>query len=335
MNSLKIKVVKAFALAFMISFLTINFSSCYILFPDKDETTENVESTDESENKTTDENKAEEKKSEETKKNETKQEEEKPSSFTVSFSTDGGTTIDSQTVAIGAKATKPATDPTKSGCTFGGWYTSSDFATAFDFNTAITENTTIYAKWTIAEGYFGVTFNANGGTPATTNVVVATGELVTRPAKDPEKADGFFAGWYSDAECTNAFDFENTTITQETTIYAKWNPAGIGKIELKQQETGKVMVTKTSSGYTFTATPETPGNYKYSFYLYGQTILGAEWFLPHTSDYVINSPYVAENLSTNNWTYTGNLQTDKDYLIIIVIFNNNTCTDVLQLNFKG
>ena len=67
-------------------------------------------------------------------------------SYNVSFNSNGGSSIASQTVTEGNKATKPS-DPTKSGCTFGGWYTDSACATAYDFNTAVTSNITLYAKW--------------------------------------------------------------------------------------------------------------------------------------------------------------------------------------------
>lgn len=68
--------------------------------------------------------------------------------YTVTFDTDGGTAIPSQSVRSGQKATKPA-DPTKSTMTFGGWYKEDTFTTAFDFNTdTIVADTTIYAKFT-------------------------------------------------------------------------------------------------------------------------------------------------------------------------------------------
>ncbi len=66
---------------------------------------------------------------------------------TVTFNSNGGSSVASQTVADGSKATKPA-DPTKSGYTFGGWYTDSACTTAFDFNTVVTSDITLYAKWT-------------------------------------------------------------------------------------------------------------------------------------------------------------------------------------------
>ena len=77
--------------------------------------------------------------------------------YTVTFDTDGGSDVASQTVTSGQKATKPATDPTKTGdkttYIFLGWY-KSDGSAPFDFDTTITENTTIKAKW--LEGFVKV-----------------------------------------------------------------------------------------------------------------------------------------------------------------------------------
>ena len=67
--------------------------------------------------------------------------------FTVTFNSNGGSAVTSQTVDNGAKATEPA-DPTKSGYTFGGWYKNADCTEAFNFDTTITADITLYAKWT-------------------------------------------------------------------------------------------------------------------------------------------------------------------------------------------
>ena len=67
--------------------------------------------------------------------------------YTVSFNTDGGSTVASQTVESGQKATRPATDPTLEGSWFLGWYSDEGLAKKFDFNTPITTATTVYAKW--------------------------------------------------------------------------------------------------------------------------------------------------------------------------------------------
>lgn len=56
---------------------------------------------------------------------------------------------------------------------------------------------------------------------------ITNGNKVERPEVDPHKeSDGTydytFANWYSDSTLTTVFDF-NTSITTDTTIYAKWN----------------------------------------------------------------------------------------------------------------
>jgi uncharacterized repeat protein (TIGR02543 family) len=67
---------------------------------------------------------------------------------TVSFNSNGGTPVSSQAVNYNSTATQPA-DPTKTGYTFGGWYSDSGLNTALDFNTPITADTTLYVKWKI------------------------------------------------------------------------------------------------------------------------------------------------------------------------------------------
>ncbi|MBP3255783.1 MAG: InlB B-repeat-containing protein [Clostridia bacterium] len=70
------------------------------------------------------------------------------STFTVTFNTNGGSIVASQSVTSGNKATRPATNPTREGFTFDDWYADSSFTTKFNFDEAITANTTVYAKWT-------------------------------------------------------------------------------------------------------------------------------------------------------------------------------------------
>lgn len=65
---------------------------------------------------------------------------------TVTFNTGEGSTVDSQVVADGAKATKPA-DPTRDGYVFAGWYADADLKSPYDFSTSVTKDLTLYAKW--------------------------------------------------------------------------------------------------------------------------------------------------------------------------------------------
>lgn len=67
---------------------------------------------------------------------------------------------------------------------------------------------------------YAVTFNTNGGSAVEAQSVLEGGK-VTEP-EDPTKADYDFIEWCADEELTTPFDFENTTISAATTIYAKW-----------------------------------------------------------------------------------------------------------------
>lgn len=72
--------------------------------------------------------------------------------YTVTFNSNGGSSVASQTVKSGNKATSP-TNPTKAedeykSYTFEGWYSDEALTTAYDFTAAVTANVTLYAKWT-------------------------------------------------------------------------------------------------------------------------------------------------------------------------------------------
>ncbi|ODV54434.1 InlB B-repeat-containing protein [Lysinibacillus fusiformis] len=138
---------------------------------------------------------------------------------TVSFETDGGSAVPSQSVVNGGMATMPEVEPTKAGYTFGGWYKDVGYTQTYDFTSVITENTTIYAKWN-AQTYI-VSFNTDGGS-AVSNQSVAHGEKASEPTPAPTKVGYTFGGWYTSNTLEKLFDFESSSITRNITIYAKW-----------------------------------------------------------------------------------------------------------------
>ncbi|MEO2207774.1 InlB B-repeat-containing protein [Paenibacillus pabuli] len=139
-------------------------------------------------------------------------------SYTVNFDSNGGTAVDDQSVQYGELATAPV-DPTLAGHTFAGWFTDSGLSQRFDFdNRAVTGDLTLYAKWTINS--YTVNFDSNGGT-AVDDQSVQYGKLATAPV-DPTLAGHIFAGWFTDSRLSQAFDFDNTVVTGDITLYAKW-----------------------------------------------------------------------------------------------------------------
>ncbi len=107
--------------------------------------------------------------------------------YTVTFDTDGGSEVKSQTVAYGGQAAVPAA-PAKPGYTFAGWYLDGK---AYDFDAPVTENLTLTANWTVNQ--YTITFDTDGGS-AIAPITQDYGTAVTAPA-DPTRTGYTFAGW--------------------------------------------------------------------------------------------------------------------------------------------
>jgi uncharacterized repeat protein (TIGR02543 family) len=140
-------------------------------------------------------------------------------SNTITFDTNGGSTVSSQTVNSGGTATLPSPAPTKDNFTFGGWYSDSELTSTYNFSTTVLTNITLYAKWNPVPTYT-VTFDTNGGSTVETQTV-NSGGIATRPATNPTKEGFIFVNWYSDSALTTVYSFA-TTVTANITLYANW-----------------------------------------------------------------------------------------------------------------
>jgi|GEM_PF-4276939 len=141
---------------------------------------------------------------------------------TVTFETNGGSNINEQIVYRNYPIQRPS-DPTKYNYIFDNWYSTNDiFETPWNFNTIPERDITLYANWTSIHTYT-VIFDKNGGDydadPAF--ITVTPGSLITEPA--PPIKDGYgFAGWYTEAECINKWNFSQDIVTENITLYALW-----------------------------------------------------------------------------------------------------------------
>jgi uncharacterized repeat protein (TIGR02543 family) len=75
-----------------------------------------------------------------------------PTTYTVTFNSNGGSMVSSASVASGGKVTKPA-DPTRDGYTLAGWYTDAACLTPYDFTKNVTGSFILYAKWRAANPF--------------------------------------------------------------------------------------------------------------------------------------------------------------------------------------
>lgn len=93
------------------------------------------------------------------------------SSHLVSFVSNGGSSVSSQTITSGQKAIKPA-NPTRSGYSFVNWYTDIALTSLYDFNANVLTPLTLYAKWSVvSSGSSDSGSSGNQPTPPPTNVV--------------------------------------------------------------------------------------------------------------------------------------------------------------------
>jgi uncharacterized repeat protein (TIGR02543 family) len=142
--------------------------------------------------------------------------------YDVTFDVDEGSSVDPILgVYEGSMITEPA-EPTKDGYTFEGWYKEATFDNLWNFDVdVVTQNTTLYAKWEIIpEVTYNVTFDVDGGSSVEMQVVAEDG-LATKPA-DPTKDGYTFEGWYKEATFDNLWDFDVDTVTEDITLFAKW-----------------------------------------------------------------------------------------------------------------
>ncbi len=151
--------------------------------------------------------------------------------YQVTFESDSSTVSISGTVPPATTVNALATPPTKTGYTFGGWWTATGGGgTQFFADTPVTADITVYAQWlTNTNPVYVVTYVNPGLLVAT---LVAT-QYVTSPATTvgtlptpPTQLFYTFANWYTlsdNGSIKTVFD-ENTPVTADITVYAQWSP---------------------------------------------------------------------------------------------------------------
>ena len=119
------------------------------------------------------------------------------------------------------------TSPTKTGYTFGGWYTGTNGSgTQFTENTTVTSSRTVYAKWT--PNTYQIIYKDKGGSAfsgvhANPHPQTYTYDVRT-DLYSPTKTGYNFGGWYADSACEGSRlnNLERYSYTADITLYAKW-----------------------------------------------------------------------------------------------------------------
>lgn len=142
------------------------------------------------------------------------------STYQVTFywEVDGQLTVyDTQSVKYLEYASSPTRRPSKNGYEFIGWFENDSAETEFNFNSQITGDLNLYARF--STNTFIVSFY--NGNKLLGEKHVNYGAYVT-PYDNTNLSGYEFIGWYKDIDCLVEFDFENTRIVTNTSIYAKY-----------------------------------------------------------------------------------------------------------------
>lgn len=134
------------------------------------------------------------------------------------FTADGKTFAQPQTINRGEKFTEPA-EPPKENHTFAGWY-NGDEEFKFDADTTNAPNVlNLVAKWDINK--YTVKFVSDYGSFA--DQTIEHGKPIDTDKLTIPEVEGYtFDGWYTDnTHYSTKFDF-STPIKSNTTVYAKW-----------------------------------------------------------------------------------------------------------------
>ncbi|MBQ8117999.1 MAG: InlB B-repeat-containing protein, partial [Lachnospiraceae bacterium] len=182
-----------------------------------------------------------------------------------------GVTLKTDTVAYGVTPSYSGSTPTKT-ATAQYTYTFND-----TWSPAVTEVTgaaTYTAQFDQTGNSYTVTFDANGhGTAPAAQTPVAYGAKATTPTA-PTETGYTFGGWYREAVCTNEWKFDTDTVTEDTTLYAKWT---INKYNVTFVDEDETTVLKAATAYdygtaaadivqpTTTPTKAATAEYTYSF----------------------------------------------------------------------
>jgi uncharacterized repeat protein (TIGR02543 family) len=157
---------------------------------------------------------------------------EEPTSFTVSFESNGGNVVAAITVDKDTLITSLPT-PTRDGYTFAGWYKNASLTTAWNLTTdTVTGDVTLYAKWEAEEVPVQkavVSFESNGGNAIASVTVDKGSKLSSLPT--PTRAGYDFIGWYKNASLTTAWNLTTDTVTSDITLYAKWEAEQVPPVQ--------------------------------------------------------------------------------------------------------
>ncbi len=152
-----------------------------------------------------------------------------PDQHTITYASQGGSSVPSDTFVTDATITLPAA-PTRAGYTFNGWFVASSGGTTVGatYTPPLPVDVTLYAQWTV--NTYNVTYDDNGATTAHVGgaATYTTGSAFSLPTV-PSRSGYTFAGW--------RLTGSNATTATLAASATSATPAGYGDVTLTAQWT--------------------------------------------------------------------------------------------------
>ncbi len=181
-------------------------------------------------------------------------------SYTITFDSNGGSSVNPITKNYGEEVTKPE-NPTKEDFRFAGWYSDRELTRLYSFGAMPSRDITLYAKW--AEKEYIINYELDGGINSENNsTVYEYGSSII--LNNPTKTGYRFAGWYLDEGYNDQISSIDSEMATDITLYAKWeiekykiilkdaNSGETNEIEVEYNDNIPNIETPTKTGYRFT-----------------------------------------------------------------------------------
>lgn len=181
--------------------------------------------------------------------------------YTITYNLNGGTNSSSNPISYNVTSSAiTLANPTRTGYTFGGWYTESSFTNKVtSIATGSTGNKSFYAKWTA--NTYTVSYDANGGSGTTASSSHTYGTAKTLTSNGFSRTGYTFLGWSTSstatsATYTNAQSVTNLSSTNGATVklYAVWKANTYTYNISYVSSSGKSLGTSTVAGTFGTST---------------------------------------------------------------------------------
>jgi uncharacterized repeat protein (TIGR02543 family) len=191
-------------------------------------------------------------------------------SNTITLNVNGGT-ASATVVAVTYDKAYTLPTPTRTGYTFGGWFSGEVQYVSGTWNEL--EDVTLVAKWTAnnytvtyediveSKANVVVTLNPNYSGATETTVTLSNGQILTYPAV-PTRSGYAFAGWYTDSSCTTKYSFSGT-ITENITLYAKWHAMTSSYSTREYFDISAYSTSSSKKSITISASSSSSQNYYY------------------------------------------------------------------------